>query len=225
MADVFISYAHKDKEIAERLERALERRGISVFRDTKLHLSEPWDLAIDRELKRAKCVVVVWSRASARSKQVLREASFADRQEKLLSLKIDATELLFTYEHDQYLDLRVNNGRINTVDLRRLTSEVRRKIGSTGVPAPSETPAARDKAYQARIAELEKERATARFFEKAMDLRPLIESQVTQALEHSNFDLVQARKMIEALYQRANSEQRDAALVALESAWLRNRTK
>ena len=88
MTDIFISYSHRDHAFVDRLEAVLADAGFSVFRDTMLHLGPQWDREIEEALDRAKCVLVVWSKDSVASDEVLNEAFHAQKAGKLIPLKI-----------------------------------------------------------------------------------------------------------------------------------------
>ena len=74
MADIFISYKREDRDWAEALSHALEEQGWTTWWDTSLHAGESFDFAIERELDAAKCVVVLWSKTSIKSRWVVAEA-------------------------------------------------------------------------------------------------------------------------------------------------------
>jgi hypothetical protein len=89
MSDIFISYAREDEARAHELAAALTRLGWSVWYDRALVPSEEFDERIEQELDAARCVIVIWSRASIKSKWVRAEAEAADNQGKLLPVAFD----------------------------------------------------------------------------------------------------------------------------------------
>ncbi len=89
MSDIFISYAREDESRVRGLAQELERLGWSVWHDRSLVASEEYDERIEQELDSALCVVVVWSRASVKSRWVRAEASAADDQGKLIPVAFD----------------------------------------------------------------------------------------------------------------------------------------
>jgi formylglycine-generating enzyme required for sulfatase activity len=84
MADIFISYARGDRDSAERLARALQACGWSVWWDQTIPPGMSFPAVIEKELTAAGCVIVLWSRVSVASKWVKREARFADNRDKLI---------------------------------------------------------------------------------------------------------------------------------------------
>jgi hypothetical protein len=89
MSHVFISYAHEDANIAKNLAKALELSRIRVWWDPKIRLGEPFSPAIKKALQEASAVVVLWSRASARSSWVIDEARIAAKRHVLLPVLIE----------------------------------------------------------------------------------------------------------------------------------------
>ncbi len=65
MADIFLSYARKDRKRGDALAKALEGLGWSVFWDPTIPAGLTWDDYIGGELEKARCVVVAWSAAEA----------------------------------------------------------------------------------------------------------------------------------------------------------------
>ena len=74
----FLSYSHRNRRVAARLERELEARDVHVFRDaTSLRAGEDWRAALERAARGADCVVVLVSPAAAASDWVRREVGWA----------------------------------------------------------------------------------------------------------------------------------------------------
>jgi len=75
---VFLSYAHRNRRVAARLEGELEARNVHVFRDvTSLRAGEDWRAALERAARGADCFMVLVSPAAAASKWVGREVDWA----------------------------------------------------------------------------------------------------------------------------------------------------
>ena len=90
MSDIFISYAREDESRVKVLASEFESLGWSVWGDREIGTSEEFDERIERELDTALCVVVVWSRASVKSRWVRAEAGAADEQGKLIPVTFES---------------------------------------------------------------------------------------------------------------------------------------
>jgi Flp pilus assembly protein TadD/TolB-like protein len=93
MADVFVSYARADEARVKPIVEALTGAGFSVWWDHSLEPGTNWADIIDRELRRARCVVVVWSRQSLCSRWVDIEAHEARRRGILVPVLIEPVTL------------------------------------------------------------------------------------------------------------------------------------
>lgn len=89
MADVFISYSSKDRDIASRFAARLEAEGYSVWWDTKLAGGDSFDRQIDHELRQARAVLVIWTRSSIESRWVRAEAINGFERDVLVSVRAD----------------------------------------------------------------------------------------------------------------------------------------
>ena len=107
--DVFLSFAHEDENAARRLAQHLSMAGLSVFWDRQLRPGQTWDEVLEREIDRARWVVVLWSSSSVASDFVRSEASRAKALDKLLPVLIgEATiPLEFSRMHAVGLDQAV----------------------------------------------------------------------------------------------------------------------
>ena len=75
MADIFLSYAREDVDRASRLALALESRGWSVWWDRHIPHGQDFNAHIQQQLDDARCIVVLWSKASVTSSFVRDEAA------------------------------------------------------------------------------------------------------------------------------------------------------
>jgi hypothetical protein len=88
-ADVFISYAHRNRSIVEGLANTLRKEGITVWFDPDLVGGQRFRDVIAARLDVAKAVLAVWGDGSIRSDWVRAEASRAKDRGTLVSLLAD----------------------------------------------------------------------------------------------------------------------------------------
>ena len=101
MNDIFISYDSEDRAIAQKFADGLESRGWSVWWDREIPLGKAFDQVIEEELNAARCVIVLWSKQSVRSRWVKTEAAAAADRECLLPVLIDDVEIPFEFKRIQ----------------------------------------------------------------------------------------------------------------------------
>jgi hypothetical protein len=89
MADIFLSYATKDRDRVRPIAEAFISLGYRIFWDTQIKPGERWDAVIDAELKNARCIVVIWSQESIKSTWVPAEAHHGYKRNTLIPILID----------------------------------------------------------------------------------------------------------------------------------------
>ena len=104
--DVFISYAAEDRERARSIAVYLESRGWSVWWDRKIPVGRAFDEAIEDALRRARCVVVLWTKDAVASRWVRSEASDAAQRQVLVPVLVEEVTIPLEFRHLQALDLR-----------------------------------------------------------------------------------------------------------------------
>jgi hypothetical protein len=132
VADIFISHDRDDRATAERLARALEVHGWSVWLDAHITTGERWDDAIERELAAAQAVVVLWSRQSVASTWVRNEARRGLQRRRLVPAIIDPEGVTIPVEFDgeQTADLADWDGEPLHPGLAALTAGVARLVAA-----------------------------------------------------------------------------------------------
>ena len=103
--DIFLSYARHDQSIARMFADSLVLEGFTVWWDASLRSGETFDEVIEKELRDAKAVVVLWSTRSVASRWVRAEATLADRRNKLVPAMIEACDRPIIFELTHAADL------------------------------------------------------------------------------------------------------------------------
>jgi len=122
--EIFISYASGDRLTAELLASALSGAGWSVGWDRKIPPGKTFDEVIEAALDEAKCVVVLWSRASVVSDWVKGESADAAKRRILIPALIEDVKIPLEFRRLQTADLVGWQGSANHAGLRSLLESV-----------------------------------------------------------------------------------------------------
>lgn len=127
MTDIFISYSRKDLAVAANLAAALDDLGYAVWWDRRnLRGGQAFAREIERVIKRASCVIVIWSHSSAKSEWVYAEASLAQQQGNLLTAAYDEAEIPLPFNTRHNEDLKQWDGDLRHAGLQKLLQSVGR---------------------------------------------------------------------------------------------------
>ena len=129
MSDIFLSYASTDRETAHKFADALEGLGWSVWWDREIPPGKTFDQVIEEELNSARCVMVLWSTESVRSRWVRTEASAAMDRECLVPVLIDTVAIPLEFKRIQAAALMDWDGDTANPDFQRLVQAVRQMLG------------------------------------------------------------------------------------------------
>ena len=118
MARVFLSYAREDVETARKLASVLAEAGQTVWWDRHVHGGANFSAEIDRELKNAQVVMVLWSPASIASAWVQDEAAEGRDSGRLVPATLDSTKPPLGFRQLQCIDLSLwnKNGGTEPID-------------------------------------------------------------------------------------------------------------
>jgi hypothetical protein len=139
MADIFLSYASEDVNVARSLAAWLEDSGWSVWWDRKIFAGKVFDTVITRELNAARCVLVLWTRHSVASNWVKDEATEAADRQILVPVVLDEAPIPMGFRRIQAARLvgwagDVSDSRLK--DLRDAVLECAPVVTTTLVDAP-----------------------------------------------------------------------------------------
>ena len=109
MVDVFISYKREERDRCEHFFRKFKALGLDVWFDVQLTAGKSFDLEIERVVKSAKAVVVLWSAASVDSEWVREEAGAGKRRDVLAAIRIADCDLPFGFGSTHFEDLHAAN--------------------------------------------------------------------------------------------------------------------
>lgn len=133
MADVFISYASEDRDRVRPLAEALQARGFKVWWDRSLAAGQDYTAIIEKALKEAKAVIVVWTQGSAASTFARDEAGRARDDGRLVPLMLDAVQLPLGFGAFQAEDFTRWNGGANAPQMQLLVEVLNAKVSGRDV--------------------------------------------------------------------------------------------
>ncbi|MBX3511512.1 MAG: toll/interleukin-1 receptor domain-containing protein, partial [Hyphomonadaceae bacterium] len=135
MADIFISYASEDRHRVRPLADALTARGFNVWWDRSLAAGHDYAAVIERELKNAKAVIVVWTQSSAASTFVRDEAGRARDEGRLVPVLLDNVQIPLGFGAFQAEDFTRWNGGANAPQMQILEEALKAKLEGRDVNA------------------------------------------------------------------------------------------
>ncbi|MES9995292.1 TIR domain-containing protein [Desulfovibrio aminophilus] len=128
MADIFIAYGHEDKNLVTHLAKALEVKGWSVFWDEQIG-PEAFGRVIEREIKQAAVMIVVWSNASVDAEWPKSEVDMArNLGRQIFHLRISDAQLPLPFNIQNALDFTGWRGDQNSLAFRKLDHALKKSI-------------------------------------------------------------------------------------------------
>jgi hypothetical protein len=126
MSDIFISYAREDRAKAQSLAAVFQKQGWSVWWDRSIPPGRSFDEVIEQALAAARCVVVIWSKASASSDWVKTEAAEGLSRKILVPVGTEEINLPLEFRRLQTVDLTSWNGDATDPSLHEFLTARRR---------------------------------------------------------------------------------------------------
>lgn len=124
----FISYSNLDSTVASKLRDILISVGINCWWDKDLSPGTRWRRRIRERLESSEVIVTLWTESSVKSDAVIEEASFAQKEGKLVHAKLSDARLPYGFQETQYADLRGWDGDPAHSGLRILVQAIKDKI-------------------------------------------------------------------------------------------------
>jgi uncharacterized caspase-like protein len=128
MADIFISYKREDLVLAKSLAMELTDLGWAVWWDHEIPAGRDYDEVIGEELDKSKCVIVLWSALSVKSRNVKDEANVGLRRNVLIPILIGNITPPFGFGMIQSIRWNDNN-EVDADELNELLRQIKRLIG------------------------------------------------------------------------------------------------
>jgi hypothetical protein len=129
MADVFISYKSGRRALVAHLAEILAANGFSVWWDRDLIAGRSFDIALERELRHAKAVIVLWCSGAITSEWVREEATLGAKLQKVLPVWLEKVELPLGFSRLHTLDLTPWDGDPIGAALEPLLLQIEQIVG------------------------------------------------------------------------------------------------
>lgn len=133
MADVFISYSKKDRELAERVDRALKAAGYTTWWDDNLIPAEQWNQTIVSEITAASAVLAIWTFNSIASDFVRDEADAGRKAKKLVPIRFEEVEPPLGQGAIHLADLRGWQGSADDQRWQQVLTAIQHVIDGAGM--------------------------------------------------------------------------------------------
>jgi formylglycine-generating enzyme required for sulfatase activity len=127
MSDIFLSYKKEEKAIAKIYVGALELKGFTVWWDPDIDHGDIFDEVIQEQLDAAKCVIVLWSSKSVKSKWVRAEATSGE--DRLVPVLINDVKIPVPFNLIQTANLIGWKGDQTDAEFVKLLESVSKKLG------------------------------------------------------------------------------------------------
>ena len=145
MADIFISYAHADRESAEHIAQVLEAAGFSVWWDRRIPAGRTWRSVLEEALQGMNCLIVLWSENSIKSTWVIEEAEEARRLgKKMLPVLIDKINPPVGFRAIQAAKLINWSGAADAPAVELLIADLKALLGDPKAPTNGNVGAAQE---------------------------------------------------------------------------------
>lgn len=125
MVEIFLSYDPSDMEVAADLAEMLESEGWSVSWYREISPGRSYDATVREALEEARCLVVLWTRASVVQRWVLNEARVGADRGILVAALMDDVEVPADFGLGPTVRLVGWDGSATFEPLRRLLRDVR----------------------------------------------------------------------------------------------------
>jgi hypothetical protein len=125
---IFLSYKREEVEKAELLRKVLEEAKFKVWWDRDIQCGEVWSEVLDEAVRKASCIVVLWSDKSMQSRWVMHEASSAMDRGIYAPVRIVLVEIEPPYDRIQATDMLHWDGSAQHPGVLRLLYRVKQLL-------------------------------------------------------------------------------------------------
>jgi adenylate cyclase len=151
VARIFLSYAREDVDSAKRLAEAVGHAGHDVWWDRHIQGGSRFTAEIDRALKDAEVVIVMWTDASVESAWVQDEAAEGRDSDRLVPVSLNGCRPPLGFRQFHTIELKDWKGESEPLQMDELLGAISKTAGTRPAAKSSEKPAEQQKANQISI--------------------------------------------------------------------------
>lgn len=151
MSKVFLSYSREDVASAKQLAECIDRAGHQVWWDRQIEGGSRFTAEIDRELKSADAVVVIWTKSSVESPWVQDEAAEGRDNGRLVPVILGTDKPPLGFRQFQSIDFGNWDGEADPPALDALIRAIAQKGGEPQVARADSKHAAKGRERRASI--------------------------------------------------------------------------
>ncbi len=126
--EVVISYSHDNRDVVQKLRAVLAEKGFRVWYDAGLEPGDDYRTKIRESITAAAAVIAVWSESACKSRWVPAEADDADKNDKLVQVRLDGCELPLPFGNRNCVDLHGWKGDADDQELGKVFEKLKRLI-------------------------------------------------------------------------------------------------
>jgi hypothetical protein len=134
---IFISYSRKDTIFVSKFTQSLREAGAKLWLDKHIKPGGRWDDSIELALETCQDVILIMSKNSVESGNVLDEISYAlEEKKRVIPIKIEECDVPFRLRRIQHIDYYLDeensmNILLTTLDLKKVQQPIAPKSGIT----------------------------------------------------------------------------------------------
>ena len=151
MAKIFLSYAREDVDAAKQLAGCIASAGHEVWWDRHIQGGSRFTNEIDRALKDAEAVVVLWSGASVESAWVQDEAAEGRDTGRLVPVALSGCRPPLGFRQFHTIELGQWDGRGDPQSLSEVMAAIGKTASASSTAASDATPAPTGRAHKASV--------------------------------------------------------------------------
>ena len=136
MFDIFISYAHEDRQRAQQLGKALGALGWVVWWDRTIPAGKKYAEVIEDALANTRCMLVLWSEVSIKSTWVREEAESGLKRQILIPILISSVDQPMGFRSTQAANLIEWKGSTSDFSFLKLVEDMSNILGKPPRPVP-----------------------------------------------------------------------------------------